>query len=225
MCRRDLAVVLVSGGMDSSVTAAMASIDHALCFLHVNYGQRTQKREEIAFDKLCQHFQPVKKLVVDISYLEKIGGSALTDKRIDVPINSEENGGIPVTYVPFRNAHFLAMAVSWAEVIGASKIYIGAVEEDSSGYPDCRESFYKAFQEAVKEGTKEGCIKIVAPLLHKSKAEIVKLGIHLGVPFEHTWSCYKDEDEACGVCDSCRLRLKGFKEAGVKDPLSYKINL
>lgn len=225
MCRRDLAVVLVSGGMDSSVTAAMASIDYALCFLHVNYGQRTQKREEIAFDKLCQHFQPVKKLVVDISYLEKIGGSALTDKRIDVPINSEEKGGIPVTYVPFRNAHFLSMAVSWAEVIGASKIYIGAVEEDSSGYPDCRESFYKAFQEAVKEGTKEGCIKIVAPLLHKSKAEIVKLGVHLGVPFEHTWSCYRDEDEACGVCDSCRLRLKGFKEACVKDPLPYKINL
>lgn len=225
MCRRDLAVVLVSGGMDSCVAAAMASIDHALCFLHVNYGQRTQEREEIAFNKLCEHFQPVKKLVIDISYLENIGGSALTDKNIEVPLNFGSSQSVPITYVPFRNAHFLSMAVSWAEVVGASKIYIGAVEEDSSGYPDCREVFYSAFQEAVKYGTKEGCIKIVTPLIHKTKSDIVKIGTHLGVPFELTWSCYKDEIEACGVCDSCRLRLKGFADAGIKDPLPYKIKV
>jgi len=210
--------------MDSSVTAAIAAIDHALCFLHVNYGQRTQNKEEQAFNALCDYFQPVKKLVIDISYLEKIGGSALIDRSIDVPVgNQVYQQKVPVTYVPFRNAHFLAMAVSWAEVIGASKIYIGAVEEDSSGYPDCREEFYTAFQSAIDKGTKEGCIKIVTPLIHKTKAEIVKIGNHLGVPFQLTWSCYKEEDEACGVCDSCRLRLKGFEEAGLKDPLPYKI--
>lgn len=224
MCRRDLAIVLVSGGLDSSVTAAIAAIDHAVCFLHVNYGQRTQKKEEEAFNLLCEYFQPVKRLVIDISYLEKIGGSALTDKSIDVPVGTSlDKNSIPVTYVPFRNAHFLAMAVSWAEVIGATKVFIGAVEEDSSGYPDCREEFYTAFQIAVNKGTKEGCIKIVTPLIHKSKAEIVKIGNHLGVPFQLTWSCYKEEDEACGVCDSCRLRLRGFEEAGIKDPLPYKI--
>ncbi len=224
MCRRDLAIVLVSGGMDSAVTAAMAGIDHALCFLHINYGQRTESREEKAFNALCAHFQPVKKLVVDISYLKKIGGSALTDMNIEVPTGGDiEKNVVPLTYVPFRNAHFLAMAVSWAEVIGAGKIYIGAVEEDSSGYPDCREEFYKSFQTVIKNGTKEGSIQIVTPIIHKTKAEIVKIGTHLGVPFEHTWSCYKDEDEACGVCDSCRLRLKGFKEAGINDPLPYKI--
>lgn len=225
MCRRDLAIVLVSGGMDSCVTAAIAAIDHALCFLHVNYGQKTERREEKAFFALCDFFKPVKKLVIDISYLEKIGGSALTDKNIDIPTeHNSPKGDIPITYVPFRNAHFLSMAVSWAEVIGAGKIYIGAVEEDSSGYPDCRESFYNAFQSAIDLGTKGGCIKIVTPLIHKTKAEIVKIGMHLGAPFELTWSCYKDEDVACGVCDSCKLRLKGFKEAQFTDPLPYKIN-
>lgn len=225
MCRRDLAVVLVSGGMDSCVTAAIASLDHALCFLHVNYGQKTQSKELWAFEQLCKHFQPVKKLVIDISYLEQIGGSALTDKRIEVPVGTYKKKGVPVTYVPFRNAHLLAIAVSWAEVIGARKIYIGAVEEDSSGYPDCREVFFKAFQEVIKFGTKEGAIEIVTPLLHRTKGEIVKIGLHLGVPFEYTWSCYKDEEVACGECDSCKLRLKGFKEAGIKDPIPYSKNV
>lgn len=226
MCRRNLAVVLVSGGMDSCVTASIASIDHALCFLHVNYGQRTQKREEKAFNDLCDFFQPLKKLVIDISYLEKIGGSALTDKNIDVPTERDiKKDMIPITYVPFRNAHFLSMAVSWAEVVGACRVYIGAVEEDSSGYPDCREDFYKAFQMAINKGTKEGNIKIETPIIHKSKAEIVKIGNHLGSPFNLTWSCYKEEDEACGVCDSCVLRLKAFKEAGMTDPIKYKIKI
>lgn len=223
MCRRDTAVVLVSGGMDSCVTASIASIDFSLAFLHVNYGQKTEKREEKAFNDLCDFFKPIRKLNVDISYLKEIGGSALTDKNIDIPTGKLSKKDIPITYVPFRNAHLLAIAVSWAEVIGAKRIYIGAVEEDSSGYPDCTEEFFNAFQEAVNKGTKpETEIKIVTPLLHKSKAEIVKIGIHLGSPLELTWSCYSKEDIACGVCESCILRLKGFKEAGYEDKIPYR---
>lgn len=223
MCRRDTAVVLVSGGMDSCVTASIASIDFSLAFLHVNYGQKTEKREEKAFKDLCDFFKPIRKLNVDISYLKEIGGSALTDKNIDIPTGKLSKKDIPITYVPFRNAHLLAIAVSWAEVIGAKRIYIGAVEDDSSGYPDCTEEFFNAFQEAVNKGTKpETEIKIVTPLLHKSKAEIVKIGIHLGSPLELTWSCYSKEDIACGVCESCILRLKGFKEAGYEDKIPYR---
>lgn len=223
MCRRDTAVVLVSGGMDSCVTASIASIDFSLAFLHVNYGQKTEKREEKAFNDLCDFFKPIRKLNVDISYLKEIGGSALTDKNIGIPTGKLSKKDIPITYVPFRNAHLLAIAVSWAEVIGAKRIYIGAVEEDSSGYPDCTEEFFNAFQEAVNKGTKpETEIKIVTPLLHKSKAEIVKIGIHLGSPLELTWSCYSKEDIACGVCESCILRLKGFKEAGYEDKIPYR---
>ncbi len=222
MCRKELAVVLVSGGMDSCVTASIAAIDYSLAFLHLNYRQRTEKREHKAFNDLCDFFKPLKRLEVDVSYFSQIGGSALTDRNIDVPVSGVKEG-IPATYVPFRNAHLLCIATSWAEVIGAKKIYIGAVEEDSSGYPDCRESFYNAFQEAISRGTRpESDIKIVTPLIHKSKAEIVKIGIHLGSPFELTWSCYKDEEIACGECDSCILRLKGFKEAGFEDKIPYR---
>lgn len=223
MCRKDMAVVLVSGGMDSCVTASIASIDFSLAFLHINYGQRTEKREEKAFNDLCDFFKPLKKLVVDLSYLKQIGGSALTDKNLDIPIGKPSKQTIPITYVPFRNAHLLSIAVSWAEVIGAKRVYVGVVEEDSSGYPDCREEFINAFQKAVDEGTKpETEIKIVAPLLHKSKSEIVKIGIQLGSPLELTWSCYSQEDVACGVCESCILRLKGFKEAGYEDKIPYR---
>ncbi len=223
MCRRDMAVVLVSGGMDSCVTASIAAIDYSLAFLHVNYGQRTEKREEKAFNDLCDFFKPLKRLIVDISYLKQIGGSALTDENIDIPTNRISKDKIPVTYVPFRNAHLLSIAVSWAEVIGAKRIYIGAVEEDSSGYPDCKEGFFNAFQLAVKEGTKpETDIKIATPLIKKTKAEIVKIGMHLGSPLELSWSCYKSEEIACGVCESCLLRLKGFKEAGYEDKIPYR---
>ncbi|MCX7990589.1 MAG: 7-cyano-7-deazaguanine synthase QueC [Proteobacteria bacterium] len=223
MCRRDLAVVLVSGGMDSCVTASIASIDYSLAFLHVNYGHRTEKREERAFNDLCNFFKPVKKLIVDISYLKQIGGSALTDKNIEIPKGGLSKGCVPSTYVPFRNAHLLSIAVSWAEVIGAKRVYIGAVEEDSSGYPDCKEEFFVAFQEAVNKGTKPDTeIKIFTPLIHKSKAEIVKIGMHLGSPLELSWSCYSEEDIACGVCESCILRLKGFKEAGYEDKIPYR---
>ncbi len=222
MCRRDIAVVLVSGGMDSCVTASIAAIDCSLAFLHINYGQRTQSRELKAFNDLCDFFKPFKRLVVDLSYFSQIGGSALTDRSIEVPVEGIKEG-VPLTYVPFRNAHLLCIATSWAEVIGAKKIYIGAVEEDSSGYPDCREIFYNAFQDAIAKGTKpESGIKIVTPLIHKTKAEIVKIGIHLGSPLDLTWSCYKDEDYACGQCDSCLLRLKGFREAGYEDKIPYR---
>lgn len=223
MCRRDLAIVLVSGGMDSCVTAGIAGLDNSLAFLHVNYGQKSENREKKAFIDLCDHFKPVKKLMVDISYLKKIGGSALTDESIEVPSGNLQQKEIPITYVPFRNAHLLSIAVSWAEVIKANKIYIGAVEEDSSGYPDCREEFFKAFQIAINKGTKPDTnIEIVAPIIHKKKSDIVKIGVHLGVPFHLTWSCYKNEDLACGICDSCLLRLRGFKEAGIEDPIKYK---
>lgn len=223
MCRRDVAIVLVSGGMDSCVTASIASIDYSLAFLHINYGQRTERREARAFDDLCNFFKPVKKLIVDISYLKQIGGSALTDRNIKVPVGNISKDEIPITYVPFRNAHLLSIATSWAEVIGAKRIYIGAVEEDSSGYPDCRQSFFDAFQETINKGTKPDTdIKIMTPLIHKSKAEIVKIGVHLGSPLELTWSCYSEEDVACGVCDSCLLRLKGFKEAGFEDKIPYR---
>ncbi|MBI5892469.1 MAG: 7-cyano-7-deazaguanine synthase QueC [Deltaproteobacteria bacterium] len=232
MKNRPLSIVLVSGGMDSLVTAAIASLENEMAFLHLNYGQRTEKRELKAFNALADFYNVKKRLVVDVKYLKEIGGSALTDEKIEVPTQNPPNptfhkggqGGlsIPITYVPFRNAHLLSIAVSWAEVIGAKRIYIGAVEEDSSGYPDCREIFYKAFEKAIDAGTKpETKIEIVTPLIRMKKSAIVKKGLEFNAPFHLTWSCYKDNDVACGVCDSCRLRLKGFKETGVKDPLKY----
>jgi len=215
------AVVLLSGGMDSCVCAALAVRDHDAAAVHVSYGQRTEEREREAFSAICDRLGIRKRLLVSNQALTAIGGSALTDSNIAVPESHVIGKDIPVTYVPFRNAHFLAVAVSWAEVLGAGKIYIGAVEQDSSGYPDCRPAYYQAFNQVVKLGTKEGRIEIVTPLIQLRKAEIIRLGLELGAPLDLTWSCYSREDRACGVCDSCVLRLRAFREAGSADPIPY----
>lgn len=217
------AVCLISGGMDSLVALALArrhSPDTAL--LHVNYGHLTEKRELKAFQDIADHYGATRRLVVDIGYLREIGGSALTDRSVPLPAGQVDRVGIPVSYVPFRNANLLAIATSWAEVLSARQIYIGAVEEDSSGYPDCRESFFRAFNLVIAEGTRpETRIEIMTPLLHLSKREIVETGARLNVPFHLTWSCYCASEVACGTCDSCLLRLKGFAEAGLPDPIPY----
>jgi len=232
--KKDLAVVLVSGGMDSCVTAAIANETYALAFLHVNYGQRTEARELRAFHAIADHYRSTMRLSVSLEHLKIIGGSALTDENIPVPEvpastpsppggEGRGEGEIPPTYVPFRNAHLLSIATSWAEVIGATRIFIGAVEEDSSGYPDCREVFYDAFNRVIETGTKpETLIRIVTPLIHLKKSAIVRRGVELGAPLHLTWSCYQNSDRACGRCESCALRLKGFREAGVKDPIPYE---
>jgi 7-cyano-7-deazaguanine synthase len=222
------AVVLLSGGMDSCVCAALAVRDSHAAAMHISYGQRTEERERQSFLGICDRLGIHDKLVVRNEALRAIGGSALTDTDIAVPESAIGRGGhgavtheIPLTYVPFRNAHFLSVAVSWAEVLGAEKVYIGAVEQDSSGYPDCRPAYYRAFNEVVKAGTKDGRIEIVTPLIGLRKSEIVKLGLELSAPFDLTWSCYSREDRACGVCDSCVLRLRAFQEAGAADPIRY----
>jgi 7-cyano-7-deazaguanine synthase len=215
------AVVLLSGGMDSSVCAALAVRDYDAAAVHVSYGQRTQERERQSFLAICQRLKIHDRLMVRNEAFRAIGGSALTDESIPVPDAEDIGRDIPVTYVPFRNAHFLAVAVSWAEVLRAEKVYIGAVEPDSSGYPDCRPAYYEAFNEVVKTGTRDGRIRILTPLIAMRKAEIVRLGLELGAPFDLTWSCYSREDEACGVCDSCVLRLRAFEAAGVRDPIPY----
>jgi len=215
------AVVLLSGGMDSCVCAAMACRDYEAAAVHVSYGQRTEERERQSFLAICQRLQIHDKLMVRNEALRAIGGSALTDKGIAVPDSEAIGHDVPVTYVPFRNAHFLAVAVSWAEVMGAGKVYIGAVEPDSSGYPDCRPAYYQAFNEVVRTGTKEGRIEVATPLIAMRKAEIVRLGLELGAPFDLTWSCYSREDRACGSCDSCVLRLRAFEAVGAKDPIPY----
>jgi len=207
--------------MDSSVCAALAVRDYEAAAVHVSYGQRTQERERQSFLAICQRLKIHDRLMVHNEAFRAIGGSALTDESIAVPDAEDIGRDIPVTYVPFRNAHFLAVAVSWAEVLGAEKVYIGAVEPDSSGYPDCRPAYYKAFNEVVKTGTKDRRIEILTPLIAMRKAEIVRLGLELGAPFDLTWSCYSREDEACGVCDSCVLRLRAFEAAGVRDPIPY----
>jgi 7-cyano-7-deazaguanine synthase len=214
-------VVLLSGGMDSCVCAALAARDRGAAAVHVSYGQRTELRERQAFEGICDRLGICNRLAVRNEALRAIGGSALTDASIGVPESHSIGTGVPVTYVPFRNAHFLAVAVSWAEVLGAEEVYIGAVEPDSSGYPDCRPEYYRAFNEVVRTGTKEGTIQIVTPLIAMRKAEIVRLGLELNAPFDLTWSCYQREDRACGVCDSCVLRLRAFREAGAEDPLPY----
>jgi len=218
-----LAVCLVSGGMDSCVTAAIANEENEeLAFLHVSYGQRTEARERTSFSDLADHFKVNKRLVASIEYLKEIGGSSLTDRQIGVAEANLVAKEIPTSYVPFRNSHLLAIATSWAEVLGANRIYIGAVAEDSSGYPDCRPEFYEAFQKAIDIGTKPDTnIEIVTPVIHLRKSEIIKRGLELHAPLELTWSCYQSEDLACGVCDSCALRLRAFAEAGVADPIKY----
>ena len=213
--------MLLSGGMDSCVCAALVARDYDAAALHVSYGQRTEEREQQSFKAICDRLRIHNRLMIKNEALGMIGGSALTDETIAVPRAEAVGHSIPVTYVPFRNAHFLAAAVSWAEVLGAEKVYIGAVEPDSSGYPDCRPAYYKAFNDVVKTGTKDGNIKIVTPLIAMRKTEIVRLGLELGAPFDLTWSCYSRADQACGVCDSCVLRLRAFQAAGIQDPIPY----
>lgn len=218
-----LAIVLVSGGMDSCVTAAIAWLEHSeIAFLHVSYGQRTENRERKAFNDIADFYGVEQRLEVSIEYLAQIGGSSLTDRSIEVAEADLGSKEIPMSYVPFRNANILAIATSWAEVIGAGAIYIGAVAEDSSGYPDCRREFFDAFEKTIETGTKPGTtIAIRTPIIDLSKGEIVKKGIELGAPLELSWSCYRNEDKACGTCDSCALRLRGFAQAGVTDPIEY----
>jgi 7-cyano-7-deazaguanine synthase len=220
---RTLAVCLVSGGMDSCVTAALARAENdELAFLHVSYGQRTEARERQAFEALADHYGVTKRFVASIEYLTRIGGSSLTDANIPVAEANLAMRDIPTSYVPFRNAHLLAIATSWAEVIGAGRIYIGAVAEDSSGYPDCRPEFYGAFQYAVDVGTRpETVVEIRTPVINMRKAEIIRRGLELGAPLALTWSCYQATERACGRCDSCGLRLRAFAVAGVADPIPY----
>ena len=219
-------IILLSGGMDSLVTAAIAAREcDEIYFLHVNYGQKTELRELKCFQKLANHYQPADTLITSIDYLRQIGGSSLTDDAIAIT-DHQDTTDIPSSYVPFRNAHLLAIAVSWAEVIKANHIYIGAVEEDSSGYPDCRQSFYDAFQQTVNLGTADNTkIEIITPVIHLNKAEIIRKGSELGAPFEYSWSCYRNNEIACGTCDSCVLRLQAFKRAGMEDPLPYAVRL
>jgi len=226
MSAKSKAVVLLSGGMDSCVTAAIAAETNALALLHASYGQRTERRERQAFDAIADFYSLSDRLVARLDHFRDIGGSALTDPAVAVPEreNVPASGeGIPVTYVPFRNAHFLSIAVSWAEAIGATSVWIGAVAEDSSGYPDCRPEYYRAFQELVRAGTRpETRIEIVTPVIQMRKSDIIRRGIELGAPLHLTWSCYQGEREACGACDSCLLRLRAFEEAGVTDPIPYR---
>lgn len=221
--KKGIAVVLVSGGMDSALTAAYAAKLYEPAFLHINYGQKTQKRELKAFNDIAKYYNVNRKLVADISYLKDIGGSSLTDNKIKITKADLKNKSIPSSYVPFRNANILAIAVSWAEVLKAHAIFIGAVEEDSSGYPDCRDKFFKEFENMVKWGTKPGsAIKIVTPLIKQTKKQIVLNSYKYMSPVQLTWSCYKSNSIACGVCDSCALRLRGFNRAGMIDPIHYK---
>ena len=221
-----LAVCLVSGGMDSCVTAAIANEENdELAFLHVSYGQRTESRERESFERLADHYRVKARLVVSLEQLAQIGGSSLTDLDIPVSVPKLVTQGIPTSYVPFRNAHLLSAAVSWAEVIGANRIYIGAVEEDSSGYPDCRPVFYEAFQRVIDLGTRpETRIQIRTPVIQLKKSQIVQRGVELNAPLELTWSCYQESERACGNCDSCALRLRAFREAGVPDPIPYLLD-
>jgi 7-cyano-7-deazaguanine synthase len=223
------AVLCLSGGMDSCVCAALAARDHELYALHFSYGQRTEARELESARQIAEIVGARQFLPLRIDLFRQIGGSALTDAAIAVPEAKEEIGAntpeeIPVTYVPFRNAHFLSAAVSWAEVLGAEKVIIGAVEQDSSGYPDCRPAYYAAFNELIRQGTREGAIRVETPLIALRKSEIVRLGVELGAPFHVTWSCYSGQREACGVCESCALRLRAFRENGATDPIPYAPN-
>lgn len=222
MTAKPKAIVLLSGGMDSCVTTAMAARECRLAALHVSYGQLTEARERRAFEQIADFYEITERLHVDQSYLRRIGGSALTDPSISLREADLDAADIPASYVPFRNAHFLAAAVSWAETIGASRIYIGAVEADSSGYPDCRPEYYQVYNRLIAAGTRpETQIEIVTPLITLRKQEIVKKGIELGAPFHLSWSCYRSQEMACGRCDSCALRLRAFEQAGAKDAIPY----
>jgi 7-cyano-7-deazaguanine synthase len=222
---RPRAVLCLSGGMDSTVCAAVAARDYDVYAVHFSYGQRTEAREQRSSEAVAKRTGVRELLHLKIDLFRRIGGSALTDTAIAVPEAPEKESaigaGVPVTYVPFRNAHFLSAAVSWAEVLGAKKVFIGAVEQDSSGYPDCRPAYYDAFNQLIRMGTKDGNIEVITPLIHLKKSEIVRLGVELGAPLHVSWSCYSGETEACGVCESCVLRLRAFREAGAVDPIPY----
>jgi 7-cyano-7-deazaguanine synthase len=224
---RPRAVICLSGGMDSCVCAALAARDYEVYAIHFSYGQRTEARELMSAQEIARLVGVRELLPLKIDLFRRIGGSALTDHAIAVPeasANEADIGSeIPVTYVPFRNAHFLSAAVSWAEVLGAKTVFIGAVEQDSSGYPDCRPAYYDAFNQLVRTGTKDGEIRVETPLIAMRKKEIVRLGVELGAPFHVSWSCYSGETEACGVCESCALRLRAFREAGAVDPIPYAV--
>jgi 7-cyano-7-deazaguanine synthase len=222
--QKQFAVVMVSGGMDSCLTAAIACRQYYPFFLHINYGQKTEKRELKAFYDIADYYQVEHRLVVDMPHFKQIGGSSLTDEKIEISRANLSRKKIPSSYVPFRNGAILSIAAGWAEVIGAAWIFIGAVEQDSSGYPDCRDSFFVAFESAINAGTKpETRIQIKRPLIHMHKKDIVQEAIHLKAPLHLTWSCYQNEDIACGICDSCALRLRGFKEAGEIDCIPYAL--
>lgn len=222
--KKNIAVIAVSGGLDSCVTATIAKQDYEIAFAHFNYGQKTEKRELKAFNQIADYYNVDKRLIIDYSHLSKIGGSSLTDKSIKISQADLKSEEIPTSYVPFRNANILSACVSWAEVLKAEAVFIGAVFEDSSGYPDCRPAFFAAFEKMIDLGTKpETSIKIATPIIHLSKAEIIKKGIELKAPIHLTWSCYQSEDKACGVCDSCAFRLRGFQQAGIEDPIKYKV--
>lgn len=224
MKNKKIAVIAVSGGLDSCVTAAIANPEYDLAFAHINYGQRTQARELKAFNDIADFYSAKYRIIIDFNHLTKIGGSSLTDTSIEIGAANLETDEVPNSYVPFRNANILTACVSWAEVIGAEAIFIGAVFEDSSGYPDCRPDFFDAFNSAIDFGTKpETKIKIKTPIIHLNKNEIIEKGTELNAPLNLTWSCYQNEDEACGVCDSCALRLRGFQQRGIEDPIPYKI--
>lgn len=217
-----LAVVLVSGGMDSCVCAAIAHQSYSLAFLHVSYGQRTESRERTAFDAIADYYQVERRLVARLDHLRTIGGSSLTDPAIPVDQADLERNEIPISYVPFRNAHLLSVATSWGEVLGAQALFIGAVAEDSSGYPDCRPEYYEVFNRLIRVGTRpETHLDVVTPVIRMRKSEIIHLGNNLGAPLHLTWSCYQNGVRACGRCDSCALRLRAFREAGIVDPIPY----
>jgi 7-cyano-7-deazaguanine synthase len=222
--KKNIAVIAVSGGLDSCVTAAIAEQDYEMAFAHFNYEQKTEKRELKAFNEIADYYNVDKGLIIDYSHLSKIGGSSLTDKNIEISKADLISKEIPTSYVPFRNANILSACVSWAEVLKADAVFIGAVFEDSSGYPDCRPPFFESFEKMIDLGTKpETSIKIVTPIIHLSKAEIIKKGFELKAPIHLTWSCYQSEDKACGVCDSCAFRLRGFQQAGIEDPITYRV--
>jgi len=224
MNKSKTAVVAVSGGMDSCVTAAIANLTHRLALIHINYGQRTELRELRAFNEIADFYKAEKRLVIDFGHFTKIGGSSLTDRSIEISKADLGNKEVPSSYVPFRNANILSACVSYAEVIGADSVFIGAVYEDASGYPDCRPDFFKAYERMVDLGTRpDTSIKIETPIIHFSKADIVKKGVGLKAPLHLTWSCYQNEESACGECDSCAFRLRGFEQAGIEDPIPYKL--
>jgi len=226
MAAKPKAVVLMSGGMDSCVTAAIAAEECRLAALHVSYGQLTEARERRAFQEIAEFYGIPERRLVNQSYLGRIGGSALTDPAIPLREANLEATDVPASYVPFRNAHLLATAVSWGEVIGAARIYIGAVEPDSSGYPDCRPEYYRVFNQLIAAGTRpETRLEIFTPLIAMRKQEIVKKGIELNAPLHLSWSCYRSNERACGKCDSCALRLRAFAQAGIEDPIPYQVTV